>query len=405
MLELPLPWPARVVNAAGRALRRHGQELVEFDVPLLLEEARQQARADDFGEPDFMPALRVLVESAERDANLSLLGRSGLRDAIVTSLAQRLLRVHRRLTHPNGSATTLVPPLIVIGLPRSGTTLLHRLLALAPEARALRYWELRRPLPPPGHDDRRAWAGSQQRAFKWLARGLDAKHFSGPEAPEECLFLFDSTLVSVTFWIAAPVFGYLDWYLAQDQRAPYRTYRELLELFQAETPERRLTLKAPVHTAHVPALRAAVPEAHLVQLHRDPRPALASMNSLFATLHRVVTERVDLGRMGHANLNFAATGMERLLDTRAGLPDGTIFDVYYAELVADPVGTVRAVRRHFDLSFDAEYEARLVAFMRENPQHRHGAHRYDARDFGLDDEQILGRFERYLERFPRARAR
>jgi len=405
MLAPPLPWPARVLNAAGRALRHGGQELVELDVPGMLEEARRQAQADDFGEPDFMPALHVLIESAERDANLSLLGRSGLRDAIVTSLAQRLLRIRRRRERRNGAATALVPPLIVIGLPRSGTTLLHRLLALAPEARALRYWELRRPSAPPGQDDRRAWARSQQRAFKWLARGLDAKHFSGPEAPEECLFLFDSTLVSVTFWVAAPVYGYLDWYLAQDQRGPYRTYRELLELLQAETPEQRLTLKAPVHTAHVPALRAAVPEAHLVQLHRDPRPALASMNSLFATLHRVVTEKLDLERMGQANLNFTATGMERLLDARSGLPDGTIFDVYYEELVADPVGTVRGIRRHFGLSFDAEYEAQLTAFMRENPQHRHGTHRYDARDLGLDDATILGRFERYLERFPRARAR
>jgi len=401
MIELSLPWPARVVNAAGRALRDHGQELVEFDVPGMLEEARRQAQADDFGEPDFMPALGVLIESAERDASLSLLGRSGLRDAIVNALAQRLLRVRHRRARPNGATSALLPPVIVLGLPRSGTTLLHRLLALAPEARALRYWELRRPLPPPGYDDRRAWARSQQRAFKWLARGLDAKHFSGPEAPEECLFLFDGTLVSVTFWIAAPVYGYLEWYLTQDQRAPYRTYRELLEILQAETPAQRLTLKAPVHTAHVRALRAAIPEAHLVQLHRDPRPALASMNSLFATLHRVVTERVDLERMGHANLNFAATGMERLLDTRETMSDGTIFDVYYADLVADPVGTVRGIRRHFGLSFDAEYESRLAAFVRENPQHKHGAHLYDARDFGLDEQRILTRFERYLARFPR----
>ncbi|HEV8547993.1 MAG TPA: sulfotransferase, partial [Polyangiaceae bacterium] len=233
---------------------------------------------------------------------------------------------------------------------------------------------------------------------------LDAKHFSGPEAPEECLFLFDGSFVSATFWIAGPLYGYLDFYLAADQFGPYRTYREYLELFQAETPERRLTLKAPVHTAHVPALRAAVPEAHLVQCHRDPRPALASANSLFATLHRVVTEELDPARLGSANLDLVATGMDRLLAEREASRDDAIHDVYYDDLVADPVGTVRGVHERFGLPFDAEYAARLAAFVRDNPQHKHGQHRYSAEDFGLSDTAVLERFRAYVERFPKVLA-
>ncbi|HEX6276067.1 MAG TPA: sulfotransferase, partial [Polyangiaceae bacterium] len=291
---------------------------------------------------------------------------------------------------------------VVIGLPRSGTTLLHRLLALAPEARSLRYFELRRPIAEPG-DDRARWARGQQRSFKWLARGLDAKHASGPEDPEECIFLFDSTLVSATFWIAAPLYGYLDWYLAQDQRAPYRAYRDYLSLFQAETPERRLTLKAPIHTAHVAALRAAVPEACLVQLHRDPRSALASMNSLFATLHGVVTDELDLARLGRANFELLATGMDRLLDARAAAGEEAIHDVFYDDLVRDPIAAVAGVRRRFGLDVDAEYAARMRAFLDDNRQHKHGPHRYANADFGLEDGAVAERFARYLETFPRAR--
>jgi hypothetical protein len=276
------------------------------------------------------------------------------------------------------------------------------LLALRTDARALRYWELRRPLGGSA-EERIAWAHGQQRAFKWLARGLDAKHASGPEAPEECLFLFDSTFVSATFWIAAPLYGYLDWYLAEDQFAPYRVYREYLSIFQTETPRARLTLKAPIHTAHVRALLAAVPEARLVQLHRDPRPALASANSLFSTLHRVVVDELDAERLGQANFELFATGMDRLLDTRSTLPEGTIHDVYYDDLVEDPMGTVRELCVRLELSFDAEYRGRVEKFLRDNPQHKHGEHRYAAEDFGLTNDAIAARFSRYLETFPRAR--
>lgn len=396
-----LPWPARAANRTGAFLRDLGLALGDLDPAKMRVEASALAGSDDFGDTSFEPGLAAVVASAERDAGLSLIGRLGVHDAIVNALANRLLRVHARRTTPEAFATQLVPPVIVMGLPRSGTTLLHRLLALAPEARPLRYWELRRPLPAPRGDDRLAWAKSQQRSFKWLAQGLDAKHFSGPEAPEECLFLFDSSFVSATFWIAAPLYGYLDFYLGADQLGPYRTYREYLELFQAQTPERRLTLKAPVHTAHVAALRAAVPEAHLVQLHRDPRPALASANSLFATLHRVVTDRLDQARLGRANLELFGTGIDRLLATRAALAGDPIHDVYYDDLVADPIGTVRAIHERFGLPFGDDYAARLAAFMRENPQHKHGAHRYAAEEFGLSDDAVLARFRAYVERFPR----
>jgi hypothetical protein len=185
-----LPWPARAANAVGDKLRELGTELVELDVARLKVAAVELARADDFGAPDFERGLYEIVASAERDADLSLIGRMGIRDAIVNALANRLLSVSFRRRHPELFRSELTPPVIVMGLPRSGTTLLHRLLALAPEARALRYWELRRPLAAPGVDPRAQGRG-EQRAFKWLARGLDAKHFSNSEAPEECLYLFD----------------------------------------------------------------------------------------------------------------------------------------------------------------------------------------------------------------------
>jgi hypothetical protein len=125
---------------------------------------------------------------------------------------------------------------------------------------------------------------------------------------------------------------------------------------------------------------------------------------LFATLHRVVTEELDPARLGSANLDLVATGMDRLLAEREASRDDAIHDVYYDDLVADPVGTVRGVHERFGLPFDAEYAARLAAFVRDNPQHKHGQHRYSAEDFGLSDTAVLERFRAYVERFPKVLA-
>ena len=145
-----------------------------------------------------------------------------------------------------------------------------------------------------------------------------------------------------------------------------------------------------------------MPEAHLIQLHRDPRPALASANSLFATLHQVVTEEQDLARLGRANLDLFAACLDRMLTARESFPEGTVHDVYYDDLVRDPLGTVRQIRELYGLPFAPEYEERVRTFLHQNPQHKHGAHRYAARDFGLSDDEIATRLARYLAAFPRA---
>jgi hypothetical protein len=397
------PLAVRAVNGAAAALRRLGIEIASLEPASLLKAAQREAGLSDFGPRDFEQGLGVFTLSLEADARLTPIGRKGLRDFLINALVTRLQRTELRRTRPGLFSTELADPLMVIGLPRSGTTFLHRLLALAPEARPLRYFEVRHPIAPPGRDDRRERAQREHRGMAWLAPGLDAKHFSGPDEAEECLFLFDSTMVSSSFWVAAPAYRYLDWYLEQDQRGPYQQYREHLQIFQAEQPSRRLTLKAPIHTANLGALVEAVPSVRLVQLHRDPVQALNSVNSLFYTLHRAVSDELDIARLGRANLEFMVRGIERNLAARDALAPGTIVDVHYDDLVADPVGVVRRIREHHGLDFSAEYADRLAAFARDNPQHKHGRHRYSSADFGLSDDEIRARFARYLEQFPRLR--
>ncbi len=401
-LEVRHPLPIRALNGVGEFLKRLGFEIAVTQPEKLKQIAVEETGLSDFGAPDFEEGLARVTESLKSDVDLGLLGRLGIRDYLVLALKTRLQREALRRRRPELFATPLTPPLMVLGLPRSGTTLLHRLLSLAPEARALRYFEVRRPIVD-GKDDRLAWAYQQYRAFRMLAPGLDAKHFSRPEEPEECIFLFDSSMVSLAFWVAAPVYGYFDWYQKQDQHGPYRQYLEHLQIFQSETPGQRLTLKAPIHTAHVEPILAAIPEVKLVQLHRDPVRVVASVNSLFCTLHRAVARNVDAARMARANLDFLAYGIEKNLAARKALAPNRILDLYYDDLVADPLGVVQSIYEFHGLPFSDEFERRLRTFVAENPQHKHGEHRYANTDFGLSDGAVAERFHDYVTHFPRVR--
>ncbi|MBK7975049.1 MAG: sulfotransferase [Deltaproteobacteria bacterium] len=393
---LPLPWPARALNGLGRASGRLGFPVRRFEPERLLAAACRATGLDDFGETDFREGLTRLCASLEGDAHLSAVGRLGLWEQVVGSLATRLHRVAAR-RDPKRKASGLVAPLIVVGLPRSGTTHLHRLLAHLPDARALRYFEVRHPLAAPGPDRRREQTARELARIKRLVPDLDAKHFIDVDEPEECIFLLASSLRSPSFWMLAPVYGYLEWLRTADLAPAYSTYREHLELFQAESPGSRLTLKAPAHTRALGELATALPEACFVQTHRDPLPVIGSVNSLFATFFSLASEAPDLPRMARTNLELLADLVDRADAVRERLGD-RVLDVDYDALVAEPVATVERIARHFGLRWDAAAERALEAVAGDREQHRHGKHAYDVAEFGLSRAEVERRFSRYRAR-------
>jgi hypothetical protein len=395
LVPVPKPLPLRTVLALGRALG--AERWISLDPDVLVAQARRNTALHDYGDDAdrWREGLDRVCSSAETDARLSVLGRVAVRQHLVRSLENRLLRHH----HPR-TETTLVPPIIVSGMPRSGTTFLHRLLAEVPGARALKLWEVQRPYRPAhGPDRRRAQTIAALRTIRLATRDLDAKHFLDVDEPEECMFLLDDTFQSMSFWVIAPVFGYLEWYRSLDMAGPYRSYRQQLEWFQAETPDRRLTLKAPVHTPHLDALVANVPEALLVQTHRNPVEVLASMCSLMLSVHSLVSEELDVPRMIERNLAMMDLFQDRSMAIRDRLPDGAVFDVRYDELLADPVDVVRRIHAHFSLPFDGEAEARLRSYAALHPQGHKGVHRYASSDLGVDLDALRARYRPYVERY------
>jgi AraC-like DNA-binding protein len=397
-----LPLRVRLLNTVGKRLGAARLPIAGLDEEALVQVAVQETGLSDFGSPYFREGLLRLLESLENDAALHFAGRVANREVIVSGLINRLLLTEARKRTPAVFRRPLKPPIVVLGLPRSGTTYLHRLLAMDPAHRAVPWWELARPLPdanPDGRPDRRRQIMQRKlRRRQKVVPGFDRKHYTRVDTPEECIWLLASTFSSPIFWAIAPVYSYLEWYKSHDRLPAYHEYRLLLQVLQAADPTRRLALKSSTHTGAVESLLQTVPGALLIQTHRNPVEATASLLSLFYSVHSRMTECLDVRRMSEAVLGFHEHQIARSLVARDAHP-GALFDVYYDRLVADPISTVRDIYDHYGLAWSKEFAERLSHYVQQNPRGKHGAHRYAPEDFGQTGEAISERFAAYIERF------
>jgi hypothetical protein len=384
-----------LLNGAGAAVRALGLELGRL-APDELEHAASEAEGhEDFGSSHFRAGLEVLVESLEGDANLHTTGRLHMRGLIVELLVTRL---RLSAVQARGHVPALGPaPILVCGLPRSGTTFLHRLLAERRDARPLALWELREPIAGRGRDRRLEQARARDRRIaEFLPPSVDAQHLMRADLPDECGHLFKVAFWSSLFW-QVPVHRYLEWYLAHEPRAAYRDYVALLGVLAR--PGRRFVLKDPFHAANLPHLFSVMPDALVVQTHRDPVEVVPSLNKLSITFQSVMSERVDRARTVALNLRWMQQLVNQSEQARARIDARRLFDVDYTDLVRDPLALVEALHAHFGLSLDDDDRARMQRFVASHPQHQHGANPYRAADYGQQPAEIAEAFAAYRERF------
>lgn len=402
----PLRSLTRALNNGGRVIERTGVSLVKLDPAALIADARRKTRLEDFDAADGFPeAFERVVRSFEDEAGLSLLGRIAARIDLVRLLATRLQLVEDRRRHPDVAASPVHRPLFVTGLPRTGTTLLHGLLAQDPANRAPLHWESLSP-PPLGRarqeSERRAEAAARQlRWFHRLNPDIKRMHPVGARLPEECLIITSHSFLSFQFQTTHYVPSYQAWLEAHDLRASYDWHRRFLQHLQWRGRGERWILKAPAHLFGLPALFASYPDAGVIFTHRDPTEVAASLASLTTNLRDTFSETVDARTVGPEMTERWARGMYKALDDRdAGCgPAKQFYDVRYVDLMRDPIGTVRALYTYFDLPFTPGAETRMRRFLAENPKDKHGRHAYTLEDFGLDRDRERERYRKYAERF------
>jgi hypothetical protein len=350
--------------------------------PALMESAARKAGLDDFGSGSYVEGLDALCR-ASRSAELTAFGRQVLFGIAELALVNRLRLVEMKKARPDVFEAPLRPPIVITGLPRSGTTLMHRVLASDPASASIPYHRLVEPLPNPHarRDDRRRRHALNVAVRRALLPELDRIHHLRVDSPEECMFALAVSFESMLFWVAAPLYDYLDWYLARERDAKYVQYRDLLHIWQAESPGSRLVLKAPAHADALAALTRHVPEALIVQTHRDMDEITASSASLLYETHRMTARRLDPQRLGTASARLLRE-MERRnrIDRARGV---RVFDVQYRDLVRDPAAAVYRIYAHYHLPMTDAFRADLERAIAAHPQHASGRHVYAPDDFGL----------------------
>jgi hypothetical protein len=400
-LSLHRPSWMRLLNLIGGGLRRIGVDSPKLDSADLIATAERQARLSDWGDERFREGLEVLLRSFEEQDDLSTFGRFVVHDLFVHLLVNRLRIQDDLKRHPEILAVPIQRPLFITGFPRSGTTLLHRMLSMMPGGRPLLYWETREPSPPPQletrwTDPRIARARKVVKGLYAMAPHLAAIHPFEAESPEECNPLFMHGFVA-PFGFVSHVPGYDAWLRRQNLVGPYRYYRQQLQLLSWHCPGDPWVLKAPSHLGGLDALLTVFPDACVVLTHRNLLQVVPSACSLAAAFRGIFSDRVDLRQLGEKITESMATGIDRAHLVRATAAPSRFLDLSYPALLADPIGTVRDVCRYFGYPYNAEFENRLRLWLAENPQHKHGVHRYSLEQFGLNADKVNNRFANYRE--------
>jgi hypothetical protein len=358
----------------------------------------------DFG-INYLDGLRVLLASMDRDPIFTPAGRELAWDAVVMTLVSRAIAEENWKQHPEWRDHKIRRPILITGLPRTGTTVLHKLMGVDPQFQGIENWLTASPMPRP---PRATWAENPgfQRAFRWLHQ----QHAESPDIAiahnvvadelDEQLELQRQTFVSNRWACSWYAPSYDAWWQTQDEKPSFARELALMQLIGCHDPSRQWLLKNPGSISMLEYWIEACPDVCVIQTHRDPVKAIASISSTLQHIHASF-EGADAERsrrlLGPREMEKWGTMLEKGAPHRAR-HEAQFFDVHHADFHADPLGTIGRIYDHFGLTLSAEAEARMVARIAENPE-GHGLHRYDLDSFGLSRDIILGRFQRYIDQY------
>ncbi|MFW2389033.1 MAG: sulfotransferase family protein, partial [Polyangiales bacterium] len=356
------------------------------------------------GEPsrDAQAALISLTESLNEDAALNFIGKiAAWIDC--TRMASTHLQIEQALrVTPEIERTELPTPIFVLGLFRSGTTVLHRLLGEDPENRTLPHWESFDPV----HSSKGPEA--RQRKLKRMlmladivSPSIKAIHPMDAYQTDECRGMFTNVFRTPQFNVQYRVGGYVDWLLAQDASVAYRDHRRQLQLVQYHRPYgKRFVLKDPTHTFFVKEILQVYPDARFLFIHRDPAETLSSICSLHAYARAVFSSDIDAQALGaEISDSYMTRRLEAAVAAVDELPEGRIAHVRAPDLSRDPVGTIDDVYRALGMDLSAEGRRAMHEYMRAKRAKPSPRHIHSAEGFGLDTRAIHERFESYCRRF------
>ncbi len=370
-----------------------------LQVERLCAEAQRLAGCDDFGADDIVEALGRLLAACALEADLSVLGLFMTRWDVLRFLRNMLCLRREEHETPAILAERIAAPLVITGLPRSGTSFLHALLLQDGENQGVRVWQTLYPCA--GAEDAVRRVARQLRLFERLAPEFRSLHPLEATSPQECSEITAHVFQSLRFDMTYRVPSYRAWLDAAGHLAAYRFHRRFLQHLQYRSRKRGTwVLKCPDHVFALSAVRAVYPDARVVFVHRDPLGVLGSITRLTEVVRRPFSRTIDRAELGAEQAQRWQEGAERMIAAADAEPFAApICHVHYRHLVADPLGSVAAICRHFGQTFAPEAAAAMRRYVDAYPRGGYGEHRYAMEDYGLAPETERARFARYRERF------
>jgi hypothetical protein len=366
----------------------------------LEDEARQLSGLDDFGATEYVEGLQVLLDSYEREAGLTPWGNRINHAMLRGALVGRLMSEAAIRQHDAHKDVRIERPIIVTGLPRTGTTALHRLLCEDPRHQGLEMWLTEAPQPRPPRETWDANPTFQRIQERYRNHYVQSPEFMGvheisADLPDECWQLLRQSMMSISFETTAHIPTYAAWLERQDMTLAYERHRANLQIIGLRD-DRRWVLKNPGHLFALPALLSVYPDALIIVTHREPRDVIASVSSLTAQAAAGQSETFVGEVVGRVQLELWARGAERFMADRSSYDPSRFFDVRYDEFVADPLATISGIFAHFGMAFPEQARSAMASLEREAasgpPLPRHT---YDLGEFGLTAAEVDERFAAY----------
>lgn len=372
-------------NDEGAFVDQHAVLPLGFDG--LVREACEQTGLSDYGEDYWQEPLQILCKDLDEIAQLTLLGRISARNDLLIWLKNRLYIIELLKQNPEIAEQEINAPMFIVGLPRSGTSILFEVLAQDPEVGVPLLWEAMLPYPPPEaatyeSDPRIEQAELMFKQWQRLVPEFATVHEMGGRIPSECGLLMASSFISDHVASLHMSDNYGAWHATADLSPAYEWHKTMLQVLQWKNPRKRWLLKAPAHQGYLDLLLKVYPDARIVQTHRDPIKCMASSANLMACLYKVRSNR-PFDAVAFENILMGAPTAARLeyvMDQRADgtVPAANMCDSHYYDLLEDPAAAVAKIYEHFDMDFSAEAKAAMLAYLKDKPQGKFGAHQYQS---------------------------
>jgi Sulfotransferase family len=370
----------------------------------LHEAATRQTGLDDFGDDGYLAGLRVLLSALDTDLKLTGVYRERVFGSITGVLIGRLYAQKGWREHPQCLKTAIRRPLIITGIPRTGTTALHKALSMDPQFQGLELWLAQTPMVRP---PRANWGSIPE--YRNAAAGLAAVAEVAPiiktihdmvaDEPDECLNAMVQSFVTIQFGSTLHVPSYHRWFLTQDETPSYRRYADLLKLVGFNDQEKCWLLKNPGHVLGIEALLGVFPDARIVHTHRNPIVAVPSTCSLVETFRTFyLGEQTYPRELGRNHCELWSIGLKRIMRAHDRQPDN-FYDVQFDDFNADPLGVVRGIYQWAGLTLEAAVERKMKDWLDTHSEGKPGFHRYTAEQFGLSDEVIKEQYREYMARY------